>query len=38
MENCFELQKRILGPQHPCTEFSLQALHKWKSEADEHEQ
>ena len=38
MENCFELQKRILGPQHPDTESSLQAIYEWKSEADEHEQ
>ena len=37
MENCFELQNRILGPEHPGTESSLQALHEWKSEADEHE-
>ena len=38
MENCFELQKRILGPEHPNTESPLQALHEWKSEAGEHEQ
>ncbi len=37
MESCFELQKRILGPKHPDTESSLQALHEWESEADEHE-
>ncbi|MCJ1278041.1 hypothetical protein MMC21_005855 [Puttea exsequens] len=36
MGNCFELQKRILGPKHPDTESSLQALHDWKSEVDEH--
>ena len=36
MENCFELSKRILGPEHPDTESSLQALHDWKIEADEH--
>ena len=37
IENCFELQKRILGPKHLDTESSLQALHEWKSEADEYE-
>ncbi|KAL2036638.1 hypothetical protein N7G274_010664 [Stereocaulon virgatum] len=37
MENCSELRKRILGPKHPNTESSCQALHEWKSEADEHE-
>ncbi|KAL6714262.1 hypothetical protein ACLMJK_007685 [Lecanora helva] len=37
MEICFDLRMRILGPKHPDTESSLQALHKWKSEADEHE-
>lgn len=38
MENCFELRKQILGSKHPDTESSLQALHEWKSEADEDEQ
>ena len=37
MENCFDLRKRILGPEHPDTGSSLQALHEWKSEAEEHE-
>ena len=37
IKKCFELQKRILSPQHPDTKSSLQALNEWKSEADEHE-
>jgi hypothetical protein len=36
MESCFELQKRILGPKHLDTKSSLQALHEWESEANEH--
>ena len=32
MEKCFELQKRILGPHHPATETSLEALNRWRME------
>jgi Tetratricopeptide repeat len=30
MKNCFQLQRRILGPDHPFTMESLAALDDWK--------
>jgi hypothetical protein len=32
MKTCLQLRKQILGPQHPDTESSLEALNKWQME------
>ncbi|KAF2196331.1 hypothetical protein GQ43DRAFT_383563, partial [Delitschia confertaspora ATCC 74209] len=32
MEKCFELQRHILGPNHPYTESSFKALSNWQKE------
>jgi len=32
MERCFQLQKKVLGPQHPYTTSSLKALNEWQLE------
>jgi Tetratricopeptide repeat len=32
MKKSFQLRKQILGPHHPNTEFSLEALDEWQME------
>jgi hypothetical protein len=32
MEKCVQLRKQILGPQHPHTKTSLEALNEWQME------
>jgi Tetratricopeptide repeat len=32
MEECFQLQKQVLGPQHPYTMSSLSTLNEWRLE------
>ena len=32
MKKCFQLQKQILGSQHPHTKTSLEALNEWQME------
>jgi len=33
MKQCFQLQKQTLGPQHPYTQTSLEALSEWENMA-----
>ena len=35
MDKCVQLQKQVLGPEHPHTEASLETLRKWKERGHE---
>ena len=37
MGGCCNLRRQVLGPGHPDTEASLEALHEWESGEDELE-
>ena len=37
MKRCFKLRRYVIGPRHPDTETSLEALHKWEDRDDKYE-